>query len=171
MLVTGGQVMPSRWITVQVFRAFQGAVSPAWLRRVMRKALDVVYQSQDCELGLVIADNDTLRGLNQYYRGIDDVTDVLAFPLSRHSIDTNTISGESNIHFITPVGVPETLGDVIISYPQSVLQAQQHGHSVDRELAVLIVHGVLHLLGYDHDQPVKEKLMAAQEAGVLAGIF
>ena len=62
------------------------------------------------------------------------------------------------------------LGEVIISYPQAVIQAEEHRHSVKKEVAILIIHGVLHLLGYDHDEPKRRRQMAAREAEILSNV-
>jgi len=62
------------------------------------------------------------------------------------------------------------LGEVIISYPQAVIQAMEHQHSIEREIAILIIHGVLHLLGYEHDKPELEHQMRAKEAEILSYI-
>ncbi|MDD5289160.1 MAG: rRNA maturation RNase YbeY [Dehalococcoidales bacterium] len=62
------------------------------------------------------------------------------------------------------------LGDIIISYPQAVRQAEEHGHSQEREITILLIHGVLHLLGYDHDIPVRKKAMRSRESAILKTI-
>jgi probable rRNA maturation factor len=68
-----------------------------------------------------------------------------------------------------PDGVSH-LGEVIISYPQAVIQAEEHHHPVKKELAILIIHGVLHLLGYDHAEPDQEHRMRAGEAEILSQV-
>jgi len=70
---------------------------------------------------------------------------------------------------IPPDGVLH-LGEVIISYPQAVIQAEEHHHSIKREIAILTIHGVLHLLGYEHDKPGLERQMRAREAEILSSI-
>jgi len=72
--------------------------------------------------------------------------------------------------FITPPDGVLHLGEVIIAYPQAVIQAEEHHHPVKREIAILIIHGVLHLLGYDHEEPEAERQMRAREAEILSGI-
>jgi len=71
---------------------------------------------------------------------------------------------------VAPPDEIEHLGEVIISYPQAVIQAEEHHHSVKREIAILIIHGVLHLLGYEHDKPELERDMRAREAEILSYI-
>ena len=64
--------------------------------------------------------------------------------------------------------MPRELGDVIVSYPRAVAQAEEYGHSVERELAYLVVHGVLHILGHDHEVPEEQAVMRAREEAALA---
>jgi probable rRNA maturation factor len=96
------------------------------------------------------------------YRGVDSPTDVLAFALIQDSTDTTV--------FVTPPDEPPHLGEVLISYPTAAKQAEEHGHSVDRELAILVIHGVLHLFGYDHGTDEQEREMRGLEEAVLSTI-
>jgi len=72
--------------------------------------------------------------------------------------------------FVAPPDGVKHLGEVIISYPQAVIQAEEHQHPIKREIAILIIHGVLHLLGYDHDKPEPERDMRARETEILSYI-
>ena len=111
-------------------------------------------------LTIVIVDNDEIQALNRQYRGIDAPTDVLSFGAQD---DGTPDEREADSAFvIAPEQQDETdayLGDVIIAFPRVVVQAAQQGHSTERELSLLIVHGVLHLLGYDHATPHDEAHM------------
>jgi probable rRNA maturation factor len=107
------------------------------------------------ELSVLITDDETVRELNREYAGEDSTTDVLAFSLRE---------GEE---FASPDGVLR-LGEVIISYPTAQRQAAEAGIPVEREIEHLLVHGVLHLLGYDHAEPVEEERMRARERDLLA---
>ncbi|SRR6266571_2226984 len=107
------------------------------------------------ELGVVVTDDETIRELNREYAGDDTPTDVLAFSLRE---------GEE---FASPDGVLR-LGEVIISYPTARRQAADAGIPVEREIEHLLVHGVLHLLGYDHAEPQEEERMRARERDLLA---
>ena len=106
------------------------------------------------DLTILLTDDDTLRNLNRTYRGIDKTTDVLSFT-----------DGEAP----TP-DAPIYLGDLAISLPQAARQAVQGGHSVSAELQLLTVHGVLHLLGYDHATPDEKAAMWQAQAAILASI-
>ena len=107
------------------------------------------------ELSVLITDDETVRELNREYAGEDSTTDVLAFSLRE---------GEE---FASPDGVLR-LGEVIISYPTARRQAADAGIPVEREIEHLLVHGVLHLLGYDHAEPQEEERMRARERDLLA---
>ena len=100
-----------------------------------------------------------MQRLNRDYRGIDAATDVLAFSLQEASSPEEA--------FIPPPDGLTHLGEVIICHPQAQRQALEQGHSLNRELAILIIHGILHLLGYDHETPEQEAKMRAEEQRIL----
>jgi len=116
--------------------------------------------SSNVELGIVITTQERVQELNRSYRGQDKPTDVLAFYMT-------SVAGES---FVAPPDGILHLGEVIISYPQAVIQAKEQGHSIKRELAILIIHGVLHLLDYDHEKPEQKRQMRAREKKILNSI-
>jgi probable rRNA maturation factor len=109
----------------------------------------------DHVISLHLVGNDTIRALNATHRAIDASTDVLSFPL------------HPGADFVLPRDQPVHLGDVVISHPRAVEQATEFGHSIDREVAYLVVHGVLHILGYDHEVPEEQQLMRAREEEAL----
>jgi probable rRNA maturation factor len=94
---------------------------------------------------------------------VDEPTDVLAF----HMLPQK---GSESSFAVPPDGVTR-LGEVIISYPQAVAQAKEQGHSPERELALLIIHGILHLLGCDHEEPQEERNMRERERELLERCF
>ncbi len=104
-------------------------------------------------LSIVITDDDTIMTLNQQYRGINTPTDVLSFPADAPPV---TLPGE-----------PVYLGDVLIAFPYAADQAAREGHPLDDSLALLVVHGTLHLLGYDHNTPQNRAVMWAAQDEVL----
>ena len=132
-----------------------------WLRQVVKRTLDVDKVDSPVELSVVITDASTIRELNREYRGEDEDTDVLAFALAE---DDDTAP------FVTPPDDISRLGEVLISYPQAELQAREHGHPVERELALLVTHGVLHLLGHDHEDEASAARMRAIEVKILEGL-
>jgi probable rRNA maturation factor len=140
----------------------EGVAAPLgvdWLRGVAEQALIYEGLSSAAELALVITDQDKIRQLNRDYRGRDEPTDVLAFSA------TEETSAEFP-PFVSPPDGVRHLGEVIISYPQAVLQAEEQGHPIEHEIAILVIHGVLHLLGYEHDEPEQERQMRAREAEI-----
>jgi probable rRNA maturation factor len=159
----------------------QGELSEPWLVGVMAEALRVAFpHNTPCQVSLVVADDETLQRLNREFRGLNEVTDVLSFSGSvpghwegdgEAPGDLYLKPGEAGLLFVTPPGEAPPLGEVIISYPQARRQALERGEPVDRELALLIVHGVLHLVGHDHLEPEETARMKAKEAAALQAIF
>jgi len=105
-----------------------------------------------------------------YYRGcaqIDKPTDVLSFAMQ----DELPSEDGEDFSFIAPPDGIKQLGEVIISFQQAVIQAEQHQHSVKKEVAVLAIHGVLHLLGYDHMEDDEADIMEAREKAILESLW
>jgi len=133
-------------------------VRAPWLRRIARHVL-LAEGVGPTQLGVVVTDDATVRELNRRYLGVDEPTDVLAFGL-----------GETGDRpFALPPGEAASLGEVLISYPTAVRQAEEQGHSVEAEVAHLLVHGILHLLGYDHLEAEDERSMHQKEDRLLSG--
>lgn len=103
-----------------------------------------------CEVSVVFGDDDFIAGLNREYRDVAGPTDVLSFAMNEGEVGSGFISAESE---------PEMLGDIIVSVETAKRQAAEGKRSPDEEILLLIVHGTLHLLGYDHDTPEKEAVM------------
>ena len=114
----------------------------------------------DGEVALTFVDDATIHELNKQYRGIDQPTDVLSFAMN----DSN--GEEIDISFVQ-AKVPQLLGDIIISVPTARRQSEDYGHSLEREIGFLFVHGFLHLIGYDHQDAVAEKEMFAKQEQIL----
>lgn len=132
------------------------------LERVARAALASEGWTQ-AEVSIVLTDDREIHALNREYRGVDRPTDVLSFPLMEGEDGNLELNGY-------PEGEPVALGDVVISLERAREQAVEYGHSLHRELAFLTVHGILHLLGYDHDTHERERLMRAKEEAILASV-
>ncbi|AHV98433.1 rRNA maturation RNase YbeY [Paenibacillus sabinae] len=120
------------------------------------------------EVDLTFVDNKRIHELNREYRGIDRPTDVLSFALNE--------SGEDEPEIVYEVdedeqgGIPDMLGDIIISVTRAKEQAEEYGHSLERELGFLFVHGFLHLLGYDHQDEASEAEMMGKQEQVLSQV-
>jgi probable rRNA maturation factor len=146
-------------VEIFVEEKFRGLVDEDWAKRIAQTVLKAEEVAPPYEVSLVFTDSETVRRLNRDYRGVDEPTDVLAFyMLSQNEADSS---------FALPPDGVTRLGEVIISYPQAVEQASEQGHSSERELALLIIHGILHLLGYDHEEVEEESKMRERERKLL----
>lgn len=112
---------------------------------------------------ITLVDNETIARLNGEYRNINSPTDVLSFPLLEFSGGIPEIMPGD----IDPITKRVALGDIIISAEKAREQAENYGHSFEREITFLAVHGMLHLLGYDHEKPDEEKEMFRRQEEVL----
>ncbi len=116
---------------------------PSGMRLLIRRCCNAVLlmeQFEDsAEISVRFVDNEQIKELNGEYRDIDRATDVLSFPL-----------GENGVYDHNPASGAALLGDIVISMQRAMEQAEEYGHSLDREVAFLTVHSMLHLLGYDH---------------------
>lgn len=153
-------------INVLFDKGLKDCLEESWLKNLAEQALISERADPGVEMGLVIASQGKVKQLNKAYLGRDEPTDVLAFSMLAQF---STAEGDATEQppFATPPDGIAHLGEVIISYPQAVKQAEEHRHSVKKELAILIIHGVLHLLGYDHDTLKPKRLMSAREAVIL----
>lgn len=131
------------------------------VHRAVREALlqePSLSGSRPVEVSVALVDEPTMAELNARYRGIDRPTDVLSFSLD--DPDDPAPAQDAGDE-------PRLLGEIVISAPRAVAQAQEYGHSVERELAYLAVHGCLHLLGYDHEDEPSRRVMRAREEAAL----
>lgn len=145
-------------INISIEEKFAGCPKVGWLRRVAMAALKNEGADKKAEFSLIITGQKKIRQLNLAYLGEDRPTDVLSFPMLTEP--------DKEAFVVAPDG-KKHLGEVIISFPQVVIQAEEHGHPAEREMAVLIIHGVLHLLGYDHARAAERRKMQSREAVIL----
>ena len=162
------EAMPTRAarrpIDVHVFPPFRAAVKAPWLRKVAAEALAAADPDGSGGVSIALADDETLHSLNERFRGFDEVTDVLSFK-------GESGGGGSDTPFPPAPDGGATIGEVVLSYPIAVRQADEHNVSTEQELALLVVHGVLHLLGHDHEEPGDEARMKQLERQALASFF
>lgn len=142
-------------IGIQTKPRFADYVSLEWVTRVVSFVLQRENQPENTGVTVVITDDAEVRELNRTFRDTDCPTDVLSFPAS------------GGAEFVIPKELALYLGDVIVSYPTALAQAAEHRHSVEDELALLIVHGCLHLLGYDHMNEEEHHRMWARQEEIL----
>jgi probable rRNA maturation factor len=126
---------------------------------VLKKTAELYGLEPQSEVSVVLADDQYIQALNREYRGKDTPTDVLSFALNE---------GDEPEIFEGPD--EQLLGDIIISLETAKRQAEEYEHSVEREIAFLTVHGMLHLLGYDHIQEEDRLEMRQEEEAVLSSL-
>lgn len=133
------------------------------IEKIVEKAIKSTLKYQNykkrCEVSVSFVDDKQIQEINNQYRNMDKPTDVLSFPI----IDFNE---EQDDKFGYDCGFL-MLGDIIISMEKAVSQAEEYGHSVEREIGFLCVHSTLHLLGFDHDNEENTKIMREKEEAIL----
>lgn len=112
-----------------------------------------------CEISFSLVIPEEIQELNAEYRNIDKETDVLSFPMLEFPEDEDMLTYET--------GIPVMLGDIVISTKRAAEQAEEYGHSLEREICYLSVHSVLHLLGYDHMEEDEKRVMRAREKAIM----
>ena len=127
------------------------------IRTVLAKTADIYELSSEIEVSVLLTDNETIHILNREYRGKDMPTDVLSFALNEGE-EPAIVDGPKQT----------LLGDIVISLDKADEQAIEYGHSQEREVAFLALHGLLHLLGYDHETQVDRAEMRQEEDHVLS---
>jgi probable rRNA maturation factor len=141
-------------VLVSIDPAFGQRIGADWMVGVARITLEM-ERVPSCQLSLLLTGDDHVRELNRQFAGDDHATDVLSFSLREGE---PFVSGDET----------DRLGEVIVSFETAARQAEEAGHHVEDEVAHLLVHGVLHLLGYDHTEPEEETKMRMHERRVLS---
>jgi probable rRNA maturation factor len=149
---------------IQIDEQFQNDIDAVLIERAVAAALAAEGVAGAIEVSVLVTDDARLHQLNRHYRNVDAPTDVLSF-----SDDEDNDAAPTA--FVRPPNAPRYLGDLAISYERVVAQADEYGHSRARELAFLIVHGTLHLLGYDHERSAADQAaMRAREEIIMQQI-
>ena len=139
-------------INIQADPQYASQIDQARIEKIANLVLEHEHVSSKPDVSIVVSTDETLHRLNKEYLGEDTPTDVLSFPSDE--VDPGTGN--------------RYLGDIIISYPRVIAQAKQGGHSPSAELELLVIHGTLHLLGYDHAKPEDKEVMWAAQSDLLA---
>lgn len=124
---------------------------------LMETAFALLEVKENYEVDVSLVDDEAIQAINRDYRHIDRVTDVISFAFNDDTSELGRISGD----------VPRLLGEIFIDIPQARRQAKDIGNSEEREFAFLFVHGLLHLLGYDHMTPEDEAIMFPLQERIL----
>lgn len=138
------------------------------LKRVIEQVCDYMACPYETEVNLVITDSQGIQEINKEFRGMDTVTDVLSFPMLEYDIpgEFEFLEEESVENFNLDTG-ELLLGDIMLNYDRMISQAECYGHSVERELAFLTVHSMLHLFGYDHIEEKERLLMEEKQRNIM----
>ena len=133
---------------------------PKGLRMLVRRCCNAVLRMENfqgaAEVSVTFANNEQIHELNKMHRNVDAPTDVLSFPM-----------GEDGKYDIDPATNAKILGDIVISMEKAVEQAERFGHTLQREVGYLTAHSMLHLLGYDHEEPLEKVHMREKEELVM----
>jgi probable rRNA maturation factor len=138
-------------IEIEIEQDFRDFIEATDLQSVAGEVLAITETHLESEIGLKITNDASMQQFNLQYMGIDSPTDVLSFPVPFENPNT---------------GNPY-LGDILISYPTAVRQAEAAGHPPAEEITLLLVHGILHLLGYDHTTPAEKEIMWSLQDTIL----
>lgn len=125
------------------------------IKGIIKKVLQNLKVDKEIEISVLFTDDKFIRSLNNKYRGIDKPTDVLSFSLQEGAIEPPEVESD------------KLLGDIIISVESAQRQADNLNHSMEKELTVLLIHGLLHLTGYDHEKDKDYKIMLGKESEIL----
>jgi probable rRNA maturation factor len=129
----------------------------------LEKLLQLAGQQEEVatgEVALSFVTDEEIKQLNKQYRNLDQPTDVLSFAMQEPGLDELEVIYDQ-------IPVIEPLGDIIISIPRAIAQSEEYGHSMEREIGFLFVHGFLHLIGYDHEDETAEAEMFAKQELIL----
>lgn len=129
----------------------------AMLSQAIEEAIRLCDGPEEAEVSLMLVDDQRIHALNLEYRGVDRPTDVLSFALQEETDEEPDAVFEDDM-----------LGDIVISAERAREQAKEYGHSFEREIVYLAVHGTLHLLGYDHEEESERQEMRSKEEEVMA---
>lgn len=164
-------------MSIIIIREVGCSAEDSWFSALVAASLDECgYSLSDYQIGITLTDDAGVRKLNQEYRNIDSATDVLSFPLIEYAEDYEESEAwddreeeEGKDVLVTDPDTGEMLmGDIVISVETATRQAKKYGHSLNREMGYLTVHGMMHLLGYDHIKDEDRRIMREAEERVLS---
>ncbi|WP_207941469.1 rRNA maturation RNase YbeY [Candidatus Enterococcus lowellii] len=135
------------------------------IESLLQFAADYLKLPEETEMSVTFMDNAAIQVINRTYRDKDAPTDVISFAMEEEGEDELPIIFDEEDDF--ELDMPRTLGDIMISTERAQEQAQEYGHSYDRELGFLALHGFLHINGYDHMTPEDEKVMFGLQKEIL----
>lgn len=143
------------------------------LIKVVEEALRQEQCPYECEVNVRLTENEGIRRLNQEFRDLDVPTDVLSFPMVEYEVPADFSqleSPEAQIMYFNLDTRELLLGDIVISLERAREQSEEYGHSMERELAFLTAHSMLHLMGYDHMEEDERELMEQKQENILQNL-
>ena len=160
-------------VHASVDTGYRRHITATTLRQWARTVLQHLDLQEDIGLDVAVTDEATVQALNREHRGLDETTDVLSFPFSDRAAQAPYYGATKRRRaptsdFVVPPSEARSLGEVVIAFPYAQRQAAAAGHSVRDELALLLTHGILHLLGHDHQEREEELRMWAETERLLA---
>ena len=140
------------------------------LEKVIEFALKEEEVLIPSEISMIFVDNEEIRGINNETRGIDRATDVLSFPMLDYEDKKvfKELYKDKDFDITFMDGEELVLGDIVLSLERALEQSKEYNHSFEREASYLVVHSVLHLLGYDHMEELDKKIMRKREEDILS---
>jgi probable rRNA maturation factor len=166
--------MPQFQIAIDVADEFAGKVEETRLEVLALALLDSEGAPDGAEVSIIVEGDDVLRALNRAFRGHDEPADVLSFPLDVEQASPEQgrrapgePDGPFQEGFARPPDGADTIGEIYISYPQAEAKARKASYQAQEEIEHLLTHGLLHLLGYDHEEPEDWQRMLERESAVL----
>ncbi len=157
---------------LEIHNFTQNEIDEKFFQEIFGVVLKKVGLEDKAEISLAIVGDGRMRKLNKIYRGKNRITDVLSFEnksvIPYLSKAFPRLKKGEKTEFIQPPDGIKRLGEIVICYPQAKKQAKRLGHSLEKELTFLLIHGILHLLGYEHEKEDKAKEMEEMEGKVLS---
>lgn len=143
------------------------------LQKVVEEAIRYEKCPYECEVNITLTDNQGIRVMNQEFRGLDIPTDVLSFPMVDYEEAgdfSHLESADAKNMYFNLESKELLLGDIVISTERAREQAKEYGHSLEREIAFLTAHSMLHLMGYDHMEDDERVIMEEKQEEILQGL-
>lgn len=140
------------------------------IKQVIEASLDYEGCPYEAEVNILLTDDEAIREANREFRNLDRSTDVLSFPMVEYPAPGAFDFLEDEIDCFHPETGELLLGDIVISMEHVFAQAMDYGHSVERELAFLVAHSMLHLMGYDHMEDGERKVMEERQEAILTNL-
>lgn len=138
------------------------------VEKAVLSSLDYEENPYECEVNVLFTDDARIREINRKERKIDRSTDVLSFPMAEYESPACFDGFDEMFDLFNPDTGELMLGDIVLSLDHVIAQAEEYGHTPDRELAFLCVHSMLHLMGYDHMEDGEREVMEARQRAILS---